>query len=173
MPPKLYVLALLLMLLDCQRREADLQSSNSAYPRWVGDIAPDPNLDDPQFRTCQGEQVYQYFNHSKGLQYKGEKAAIEALFQKQYRPIAAPTATGLIRVRFIVNCAGKTGRFRLQGMNEHYQAMEFPKAISDQLLNLCKQLDGWEKQPNAEAPTDYYQYLTFKIEKGALKEILP
>lgn len=162
-----------LCLMSCQRRDSDLLAEAAKYPRWIGDIEYDPKLDDPDFQVCNEADVYQYFNHAEGLQYRGEKRAIEAMFQKLYRPVAAPKAKGLIRIRFMVNCAGKTGRFRLIGMDENYQPLVFPKAICNQLLDISKKLDGWEKLPNAEEPTDYYQYLSFKIEQGAIKEILP
>lgn len=167
------LLLALLCLLTCQRLDSELQAEAAKYPRWIGDIEHDPKLDNPDFQACNEDHVYQYFNHSQGLQYQGEKRAIEALFQKLYRPVAAPKATGLIRIRFMVNCAGKTGRFRLIGMDENFQPLVFPKAISNQLLEITKKLDGWEKLPNAEEATDYYQYLSFKIEQGAIKEILP
>lgn len=167
------LLFLFLSLMACQRRDVELQAEATKYPRWIGDIEPDPQLDDPHFQPCNGDNTYQYFNHSEGLQYRGEKRAIEALFQKLYRPVTAAKANGLIRIRFMVNCAGKTGRFRLISMDENYQAVVFPKAICTQLLNITKKLDGWEKLPNGEEATDYYQYLSFKIEQGAIKEILP
>lgn len=79
----------------------------------------------------------------------------------------------MIRIRFIVNCEGKTGRFRVIGMNKNYQEKTFDKAITDQLLEITQHLDGWQLLPNAEEPRDYYQYLLFKMNKGTIVEILP
>ncbi|HEY5825628.1 MAG TPA: hypothetical protein VIT44_14740, partial [Cyclobacteriaceae bacterium] len=91
--------------------------SPSKYPDHVGDIAFDAKLDDPEFRICAEHSVYlQYYNFGKGVQYKGEKPAIEEHFKEVYSN-KMPSETGYITIRFVVNCAGKTGRFRVQEMN--------------------------------------------------------
>ena len=76
-------------------------------------------------------------------------------------------------IRFIVNCQGQTGRFRVQGMSYKYNEKTFNKNLTSQLLSLTKQLDGWIIGENGGKKFDYYQYLTFKIEKGKLIEIMP
>lgn len=160
-----------LCLLSCQPSEK-ANGQITEYLRWVGDSKFDPALDRRDFNTCFGDKVAQYFNFSQGLQYEGEKKAIWDTFQAQYRPVES-TESGWLRIRFIVNCQGETGRFRLTGMNTQYQETSFDPKISDQLLSICKSLNGWQLQPDTQNPRDYYQYLIFKIEAGDIKEILP
>ena len=146
----------------------------SIYPRHVGDIAFDEAIDEKGFQLCNGEkEVRQYFNFSKGLQYEGEKLAIIETFKSEYKPIQSEKETGLIRIRFIVNCKGQSGRFRTICMNNDYQKKDFDNRIINQLLTITKKLSGWRIMPDNSKPHDYYQYLIFKMESGQIKEILP
>jgi hypothetical protein len=155
----------------------DIQTTEKEpYLRWVGDIPFDEDTDNPDFELCYEEQyIRQYFNFSKGVQYKGEKPAILQHFHDNYKAIDSKQS-GLLRIRFIVNCKGETDRFRLMGANENLEPMEFDSEISDQLLQLSKKMDGWlpiaEESMN-DMKLDYYQYLIFKIHNGELIEIMP
>jgi hypothetical protein len=153
----------------CQRDSVPAEK----YPPSVGDIAFDPHTDDPNFQTCY-DYVYQYFNFGRGLEYQGEKIALEREFHQAYRSTKAKKESGTLRLRFIVNCKGQCDRFRFQGMDENYQPKTFDRSISDQLLTIAKGLRGWKKKyTERNEAIDYYQYLIFKIEKGEIKEILP
>ncbi len=144
------------------------------YLRHVGDIEFDNKLDDPNFTPCFSDSlIFQYFNMSTGLQYEGEKIAIDSYFEKFYKPINS-NQTGWIRIRFIVNCKGETGRFRVLQSDEDFIETTFDKKITTQLLNLTMALNRWKTINNNEgSPIDYYQYLTFKIYKGKITKILP
>ncbi|WKK77896.1 hypothetical protein QYS49_12945 [Marivirga salinae] len=146
------------------------------YQRWVGDISFDEKTDDPDFQLCYEEKyIRQYFNFSKGVQYKGEKPAIIRHFKENYKPVQSDQS-GLLRIRFIVNCKGETDRFRLMGMNDEYQPMKFDSEISNQLLALTKKMEGWlpvEMDQMDNMTLDYYQYLIFKIHNGEIIEIMP
>ncbi|WP_340153716.1 hypothetical protein [uncultured Marivirga sp.] len=146
------------------------------YLRWVGDIQFDEEIDNPDFKLCYTDNnVRQYFNFSKGVQYKGEKPAIDKYFLENYKPTESKQI-GFLRIRFIVNCKGETGRFRLKGMGQDYQPMAFDKSITDQILSLSKKMDGWlpiEMEEMNNTPWDYYQYLIFKIDGGNIIEIMP
>ena len=80
---------------------------------------------------------------------------------------------GLIRIRFIVNCEGKAGRFRVLQSDYSYKEKEFNKEIVSQLLSITKQINNWEVLYKQENAVDYYMYLIFKITDGQLTEILP
>ncbi len=167
---KIFPFIFILMFLQTCSQTSD---SDSRYPRWVGDIAYDPALDDPAFKVCNEKKARQYFNFSQGLQYEGEKAAILQAFEENYQPPADNQQSGWIRIRFIVNCKGETGRFRLIGASESYEEQTFDKGITGQLMSITKNLSGWKLMPDEERPGDYYQYLLFKIDNGKIIEILP
>jgi hypothetical protein len=58
-------------------------------------------------------------------------------------------------------------------MDNDYKEKVFNDPITNQLLKLTKELDGWIVGEHDRISYDYYQYLTFKIESGRLIEIMP
>lgn len=145
----------------------------SAYLRWVGDIEKDSAMDDPDFEACNEKNAMQYFNFGEGLPYAGEKYAIEKEFEEKYDPSLVVKESGLIRIRFMVNCQGKSGRFRILGMDFDYKEKQFDDSITQQLLKITENLKGWRIMPDEQSPKDYYQYLIFKIQDGQIIELLP
>lgn len=143
------------------------------YPLQVGDIYFDPKIDDPSFKLCDENRVLQYYNFGKGLLYKGEKVKLNEHFKDGLIKKEQKKETGFLTVRFIVNCEGKPGRYRVQGMDYEYKEKKFNNDLTSQLLSLTKQLDGWMIGEYEGKAYDYYQYLTFKIENGKLIEIMP
>lgn len=163
----LVTVVIVLSFLSCQPDKPN-------YLRWVGDIEHNTQMDDINFKVCNGdEQVFQYFNLGEGPVYSGEKSNILNTFKSNFKQVADNDENGLIRIRFIVNCEGKAGRFRVLQSDYNYQEKEFNNEITSQLLNITKQIDNWKILYNNEKPVDYYMYLIFKITDGQLIEILP
>jgi hypothetical protein len=167
------LISLAFVLLSCNENQV---AEEESYLRWVGDIPFDGNTDNPNFQLCNEEKyIRQYFNFSKGVQYKGEKPAIIQYFKEHYQNIESDQS-GLLRIRFIVNCNGDTDRFRLMGMNADYQPIEFDAKIRNQILELTRKMEGWlpiQMEEMDNMTLDYYQYLIFKIHKGEIIEIMP
>ena len=151
----------------------DKNIKKSIYPNYVGDIEFNSEIDNKDFEICFEKHIFQYFNTSDGMEYEGEKSAIEMVFMNNYKSEKIDNESGLIRINFVVNCKGKTDRFRLISMDENYKEKIFLKSITNQLLIITKNLNGWKAKKYQEKNIDYYQYLIFKIENGQLKEILP
>ena len=166
-----YTISILLFLTSCQENEA--KKVVQEIPRYVEDIAPDELIDDPNFNTCKGENVLQYFNVGNGLEYEGGKRTILDTFKNKYKVPKRSEFSGLIRVRFIVNCNGSSGRFRHLSMDYNYKEVEAPESIIDQLVTITQKLDKWSIKRVDDFPIDYYQYLSFKIENGQIVKILP
>lgn len=172
MKNSLIALTALGVLLSCR---SDHGSEKEApYLRWVGDIEHNNEIDKVAFTICNGEeQVFQYFNIGEGPIYKNEKSAILNAFHSQYKSVEDANQNGLIRIRFIVNCQGQAGRFRLIQSDNDYQPFEFDKHITTQLLEITKRIEGWQILYKDGVAVDYYMYLIFKIKNGKLIEILP
>lgn len=149
------------------------QEKKVNYPLQVGDIDFNLKIDDPGFTLCDEDRVFQYYNFGMGLLYKGEKIKIIEHFRDGLKIKDQKDESGFLTIRFIVNCEGKTGRYRVQGMNNDYKEKAFNEDLTSQLLSLTKQLDGWMIGEYEGKRYDYYQYLTFKIESGKLMEIMP
>lgn len=138
----------------------------------VGEIFHDETVDDQGFKLCHNQtSIIQYYAFDEKT-FEGEKSAIDEHFFQHYRPVNN-NESGLVRIRFVVNCEGNTGRFRMLSMGTNYERMTFSREITDQLMSLTKDLDGWKPMEARETKRDYYQYLIFKIRAGALIEIMP
>ena len=140
---------------------------------YVGNLPVEKQSD---FKLCEKKApTAQYFWNGRGLEYEGEITALKRIVLEQYQPVPVKES-GLIRIRFLVNCKGETGRFHLQGMDWNYQPFEFDSRITEQLLTISKNLSGWqpkEVQRNNRTYSNYYQYLIFKIKDGQIIEIMP
>lgn len=167
---KMTLLFLAILCLNLTNCDSQSSSSKPKYPRSIGDIQPDPTSDDPNFEPCSSRRAVQYFAFGEKT-FEGEKIKIIRTFEQQYKAEEAAKESGLIRVRFLVNCKGQAGRFRIMGMNENYQEKRFDKSITDQLLRITKGLKGWKTFPDKNR--DYYQYLIFKMKDGEIVEIMP
>ena len=163
----LFLLFLLPLLSNCQSEK----TSVSKYPANVGDLVFDEKLDG-NFKRCSEYDSYQYYNDSKGFQIEGEKNKIIQEVQKlEFKE--NKNSNGYLTIRFVVNCKGETGIFRMQQMDSDYKAYKFDEALSSQILNFTKNLTGWIPKEIDGIKRDYYQYLTYKIVHGQVSEILP
>lgn len=164
----LYIFFLLPILFSCQA-----EKTVTVYPNQVGDIVFDKSKDDPAFKRCMNKDYgIQYYNDSKGYQYNGEKIAIiQAL--DHLKLSSSQKINGSITIRFLVNCEGTTGLFRVQQMDENYTEAHFDKEFVEKILDFTKSLNGWLPKEYQGHKIDYYQYLTYKIENGKIAEILP
>jgi hypothetical protein len=131
---KLLPFCLFTVFLACERKA----ESRKFYQDQVGDTKFDEKLDDPHFKTC-NKVVLQYYNFGKGLQYQGEKIKILEAFKGFNAPNSLDD-TGYVTIRFIVNCEGKTGMFRIQEMSDTYETKKFSDDAITQLLNYSRSL---------------------------------
>ncbi len=83
----------------------------------------------------------------------------------------------MVRIRFLVNCAGEAGRFEVLELDPNYQKRPFDRRITDQLLTICRtELSrGWlpGSDSGSEGTFDYVQLITFRLRDGAITEIFP
>lgn len=166
----LFILSVLPLLISCQTEKI-----NSKYPTHVGNVEFDEKIDDRNFKRCLPDDsyAYQYYSGaSSGIQYKGEKIAIIRKLKKE-NIHSSKDINGYITVRFLINCEGKSGIFRMQQMDEQYKEKELDQKFSTEILSFTKQLVGWIPREIEGKKVDYYQYLTYKIEHGKVSEILP
>ncbi|PKF72896.1 hypothetical protein [Chryseobacterium sp. PMSZPI] len=157
-------------LISCQTERI------SKYPKTVGDIEFDTTQDAADFKKCGKAKdwpvSFQYYQGVKQFDYKGEKIAIVEKLNKENIE-SEKNINGYITVRFLVNCEGKTGLFRLKHMNSEWKDAMLDQELENKLLQFTKSLDGWKPKEIEGFKVDYYQYLTYKIENGKVSEVLP
>ena len=106
-----------------------IQKQEQSYLLQVGDIYYNPKIDEANFKLCDEFRVLQYYNFGEGLQYKGEKIEIIEYFLSRYKAKNIKNETGFVTIRFLVNCKGLTGRFRIEGMDYDFQKKEFDQKM--------------------------------------------
>ena len=162
---KSYLIGIIsILLLGCKSKEEGSRNIDSI----VFDITKD-KLD---FKLC-NDYIYEYFNDSNGMLYKGDKALIDKAFFEKYNADIVTEESGLIRIRFVVNCKGEADRYRLLGMDKNYNKRTFNRNITEQLLSITKELKGWGVKEIRGEAIDYYQYLIFVLKDGRITKILP
>jgi hypothetical protein len=91
------------------------RESIGKYPDTVGDIAFDEKLDEADFKNAEQEKtdlsVFNIIMVQRHLGIKEKKLRSPKSLKRKY--IFRKKNNGYITVRFLVNCEGKTGLFRL------------------------------------------------------------
>ena len=164
---KLLLVLILVFLYSCK----DIVEKEE-YLRHVGDIPFDEKLDDPNFKVCNETMATVHYAFENPFLYVGEKPAIEAAF-RNINFKKADAGSGYITIRFLVNCEGETGRFRVEQMDLEYRDKSFDPDFVKEIVSTCKSLDGWIPATYKDSSYDYYKYLSFKIEDYKIIDILP
>jgi hypothetical protein len=108
---------------------------------------------------------------------KNVKSAYQILkewktFYKNNESVKLPT--GFLAIRFFVSCKGELCCFRFYELDEKYHKTTYPQGLKDQLTAYMKQMSGWKLATTEDkTPTNYYYYLTFKIQDNDFKTVAP
>lgn len=124
-----------------------------------------------EFELCSGS-LYPYYYPS--LKYKGGFYTIKQHFYKNYIPVLDGNNSGIVRVRFHVNCKGEAGNYSTETYSLSYQSIELNSKIVNQLESLLKELQDWIPAIDDEREVvNSHKFLAFRIKDGELVEILP
>ena len=138
----------------------------------VGDISFDPKIDDPAFHPCDPNGIHQYYGPD--THYKGGAQVLKNYLKGKFKYEAGYAgATGYVTIRFVVNCKGQTGWFRIMQIDNNYQQVQFNKKLVNSLLALTRSLNDWIPGKWGGADSDTYYYLNYKLVNGHLKDITP
>ena len=147
--------------------------SPNQYFGDLGEIPFDAKLDNENFKVCHEDITFPFNYGGVGLIYKGEKRELVKTIRDRFTYSEKKGETGFITIRFLINCEGKTGRFRIAEMGIDLKSKKFDANLTNHILDITKSLNGWQAFERNNKTWDYQQYLTFKFEDGVLKEILP
>lgn len=172
----LVVLSIGIALHSCESPKINTIQEESKYLNHVGDILYDSTLDvtPTGFMPCSKDYSYQYYNfESNGLQYKGEKPQLVKEIKANYEVPLDSSENGYITIRFVVNCKGQSGYYRVKQFDNNYIEKSFSKELLNNLTLSVMNLKNWNIKKYRERPMDYHQYLTFKLENSQIKSIVP
>ncbi|MGB0177485.1 MAG: hypothetical protein ACPF9D_09985 [Owenweeksia sp.] len=171
---KLYVpLILMSLVVACQ-------PGQPSYPvKDIGFIYPENIIDpDAEFRICGTEEdILQYYNHNapgdKPAGYIGGPKAIKKYLKDHYPGLDLHHDSGMLTIRFIINCEGKTGHFEMFENDLDFKPTSFHPKTCEQLLEITRELRNWRANQMEGSYRDSFMYITYRIENGKITEILP
>ena len=164
----------------------DISENQFEVMRWEGDgfknvrytsiEKPVGIRDEPaDFQLCDKYLRKNYIQHhyySSDTKYQGGIYKINKIVSAKYQKPDIEE-NGIIRIRFVVNCEGKTGMFEVLELDNDYRNKKFKTDIPQQLLKITQDLDGWIPGVRNEEFVDAYKFLTFKIKNSEITEIFP
>ena len=136
----------------------------------VGDIDFDDSLDDPAFELCNEDLVQQDYS-GIGADYRGGKKAIKKELLGKLQEKAHFKGSGLLTLRFVVNCKGETGRFRAKAIDGEIQEKEVLQEQVELLENLVANLEQWQPGFWKGRKFDSYYQINLKINNGQITDI--
>ncbi len=163
---KVLSLVLLLVTIGCCT-SSDLYAQVEPSDN-IEDLEFDPKVDDPGFLLCDESNIR--LEYGMGTDVRRERIALKEFFLDFYTSgHLYRHVSGYVRIRYIVNCKGLTGRFRVNHFDKDYRPADFGKLISMQFVNQLYQFDGWSAARTQSV--DAYDHLTFQFEQGRLINI--
>jgi hypothetical protein len=142
----------------------------AAIAQNIGDIAFNPHTDDPKFQLCNPLAVWQgyYLKTKMDETAVGVAREIRSKFKSND---AWLNESGIIRVRFVVNCSGVADRFRALGLGFDLQEKQFSESLRSHILAIAKSIQ-WPMRRANDQTVDYYHYFSLRISNGQLTDII-
>lgn len=139
----------------------------AASAQGVGDIVFDPKTDDPKFTLCNPEQVFQ------GYQLKSKQDETSLMVAKEFRTKYKYNEvwsrdSGIIRIRFIVNCNGAADRFRLLELDDNLKPAKFSDEFKAHIMTITKGIQ-WPTRRAWQQTVDYYHYFSVRLSNGEIE----
>ncbi|MEJ0029443.1 MAG: hypothetical protein WDO15_03330 [Bacteroidota bacterium] len=144
--------------------------ATAAHAQAVGEIPFDAKRDDPKFKMCNANWVWQ------GYQLKTKMDETPLLVAREFKSQFQAkdewkNESGLIRVRFLVNCNGQADRFRLLELDFDLNERKFSESLSAHVLNISKGIQ-WPSRRARQQTVDYYHHFSIRIVNGQLVDII-
>ena len=109
-----------------------------------------------------------------GLDYEGGMFAIKEKYKTEYITVKEGQNSGIVKIRFDVNCKGETGNFEFETYNLKYQATIMNDSIVNQTVLIARKLNNWIPGTNAvNENINSFKFIAIKVINGEIKEILP
>lgn len=128
------------------------------------------------FQTCSNCFTPAFFAMNPGR--SARRYDLLQLVAQHYQPVVLPGQSGLLRISFVVNCQGESGRYELTGLDTDYCPKTFDVRITGQLLAFCRNYVATDAtlresdQPD-NRPNDIAVLLTFRLTDGRITDLLP
>lgn len=133
----------------------------------VGELIADKNLD-KDFQLCNEQKIYEYYNYD--TDYVGGKKQIKNTIFNDLKFLNFKES-GLMTFRFVVNCKGEIGRFRVKSIDQYLKKNEVSSENIREIEKALIKLKNWNPGKNKYGAHDSYYLLNFKIENNKIIDI--
>lgn len=141
------------------------------YQNYVGYLDPSKTYSPVEYQLC-GDSIYGTHHGLPKLAYKPNKGIFDEYIQEHF-PENLFKDSGYLNFRFIVNCKGQVGRVAIIESTLDLEKTSHLPALVDTLKRLTIRSENWIAPTEKGIDIDYYMYVSYKIENGKIKEILP
>lgn len=141
---------------------------NYQFTNRVGDLSFNKNDDNSTFKVCDDKRITQYYSTKSN--YQGGKKAIKREIWKITEQLTFKNS-GFITFRFIINCNGEIGRFRVKTIDNELKENNFETQKVETLQTTIENLKKWNAGTWHDETLDSYFVLNFKVEKGKITDI--
>ena len=134
----------------------------------VGDLPITSTHEFADFSFCHEDYIYQ--DYQINTDYAGGKRAIKSELEDIF-PINTLTESGLLTIRFIVNCKGETGIYRSKMIDSSLEEVDISNKDLTQIYTAISALDRWKPGSVRGEPADSYYQVSFKLLNGEVIDI--
>lgn len=134
----------------------------------VGDIPINSNVKAEEFSPCHDHPIYQYYQINTG--YVGGKRAIKSELESTF-PVNTLMESGLLTIRFVVNCKGETGIFQSKMIDSSLQEVDISNKDLTQIYAAISALYKWVPGRVRDQRADSYHQISFKLLDGEVIDI--
>ena len=109
-----------------------------------------------------------YFKYTR---FPGGSYSLKKVYENSYECTESGVNSGLVRIGFVVNCAGQIGEFEVLEFDENYNIIKMNRAIRNQLVRILKEAGDWIPGERGDQVWDSYKFVNFRIKDGEIEEI--
>lgn len=159
------LIVILMCVFDCIETKTPEVLS---YEDEIGDTPYNPKLDNKNFKFCDSANVL----HKRALvSYTGGNRVLEKDLIENYKYLPEFKGfSGFFIVRFVVNCQNKTGRFRMEILDEKFQKIDCSEKLENHILSISKGLSKWNHALYKGKDYDCYRFITIKLKNGKIQQ---
>ncbi len=141
------------------------------YTHNIGYIDSSKARHNKGFYICDESRIAQYYNPEKATYSQGKNGLRQFILENYVNK--GYDDSGYLTIRFVINCKGESGRYVIHENDLDLKPKRFNPNLVEQIFQLTTKLEKWNANFINEEYWDSYMFLTYRIENGQLKEILP
>lgn len=138
----------------------------------IGWIGFDKSLDDPNFIVCDELNIEEYYQVDPSY---GEGMPAIRKYIWANKPLLDPLCEedGYVIIRFVINCHGRTDRYRTKFMSLNYSdESTLNTQLQNKIIQLIRNMGNWTPGKYENRTYDCYQHLKFLFKNSQLVDVL-